>query len=57
MGSMDSALQKAVAWIATEMKANPKADRLALIDQASNRFHLSPLQAEHLYRHLAAPDS
>lgn len=52
---MDSPLKKAIEWIAAETKADPKADRLALIDQASNRFHLSPLQAEHLYRHLAAP--
>ena len=54
MGNMDSALKKAIEWIVSEMKANPKADRLVLIDQAGIRFHLSPLQAEHLYRHLAA---
>jgi hypothetical protein len=54
---MDSVLKKAIEWIASEMKANPKANRLALIDQASTRFHLSPLQAEHLYRHFAAPAS
>ncbi len=57
MGNMDSVLEKAIEWIASEMKANPKANRLALIDQASTRFHLSPLQAEHLYRHFAAPAS
>lgn len=55
MGSMDNALKQAIEWIAAEMKANPKVDRLALIDQASGKFHLSPLQAEHLYRHLAPP--
>jgi hypothetical protein len=57
MGNMDSVLKKAIEWIASEMKANPKANRPALIDQASTRFHLSPLQAEHLYRHFAAPAS
>ena len=57
MGNTDSALKKAIEWIASEMKANPKANRLALIDQASTGFHLSPLQAEHLYRHFAAPAS
>jgi hypothetical protein len=57
MGNTDSALKKVIEWIASEMKANSKADRLALIDQASSRFHLSPLQAEHLYRHFAAPAS
>lgn len=57
MGSTDGALKKAIEWIAAEMNTNPKADRLALIDQASSRFHLTPLQAEHLYRHVAAPVS
>lgn len=57
MGNTDSALKKAIEWIASEMKANSKADRLTLIDQASFRFHLSPLQAEHLYRHFATPAS
>ncbi|MBP1775724.1 MAG: hypothetical protein H6Q86_1730 [candidate division NC10 bacterium] len=57
MGTPDNVLKRALEWIAAESKANPAADRLTLIDQASNRFHLSPLQAEHLYRHLAAPAS
>ena len=57
MGNMDSVLEKAIEWIASGMKANPKANRPALIDRASTRFHLSPLQAEHLYRHFAAPAS
>ncbi len=57
MGSMDSALEKAIEWIAAETKASPKSDRMDLIDQASARFHLSPLQAEHLYRHFAAKGS
>lgn len=55
MGSADNALQKAVAWIAVELKANPKADRMSLIDQACTRFHLSPLQAEQLYSNLGTP--
>jgi hypothetical protein len=57
MGNVDSALKKAIEWIVSEMKVNSKADRVALIDQASLRFHLSPVQAEHLYRHFAAPAS
>lgn len=55
MGTMDGVLKRAIEWIVAEMKANAKADRLTLIDQASSRFHLSPLQAEHLYRQFAAP--
>jgi hypothetical protein len=54
---MDSALKNAIEWIVSEIKTNSQADRLALIDQASLRFHLSPLQAEHLYRHFAAAAS
>jgi hypothetical protein len=57
MGNTDSALKKAIEWIASEMTVNSGANRLALIDQASTRFHLSPLQPEHLYRHFAAPTS
>jgi hypothetical protein len=55
MGNTDSAVKKAIEWIVSEMKMNSKADRAALIDQASLRFHLSPVQAEHRYRHFAAP--
>jgi hypothetical protein len=54
---MDSALKKAIEWIASDMKVNAKANRLVLIDQASTRFYLSPLQAEHLHRHYVAPAS
>jgi hypothetical protein len=43
MANSDSTLQKALEWIAAESRANPKADRLTLIDQASARFHLRPL--------------
>jgi hypothetical protein len=55
MGNTDSTLKKALEWIAAESQANPNADRLTLIDQSSARFHLSPHQAEHLYRHFATP--
>ena len=57
MGNTDSTLKKAFERIAAESEANPKADPLTLVDQVGVRFHLSPLQAEHLYRQFAAPTS
>jgi len=55
MVKLETGVQKAVDWIAGELKANPKSDRSALIDRAGMRFHLTPLQAEYLYRHFARP--
>jgi len=43
-------VKKAVDWIAEQIRQNPAADRSRLIDEASQRFGLSPLQAESLYR-------
>jgi hypothetical protein len=55
---LETGVQKALTWILAELKANPKADRATLIDQAGMRFHLTPLQSETLYRHFAnAPDA
>ena len=54
MGTPDNVLKRAIEWIAAQSNANPTVDRLTLIDQTSARFHLSPLQAEHLYRHFGA---
>ena len=40
---------RAVEWILSQIQGNPNADRLALIDEASTRFSLTPLEAEFLY--------
>jgi hypothetical protein len=56
MLKLETGVQKAVDWIVGELKANPNSDRSTLIDQAGMRFHLTPLQAEYLYRHFARPD-
>jgi hypothetical protein len=42
-----------VKWIDDQLHDNPKADRMKLIDDASRRFDLSPLDTDFLSRHLA----
>jgi len=46
-------IKQAVKWIDEQLIDNPRADRLKLVDQASRRFDLSPLDEEFLLRHLA----
>ena len=46
-------IKRAVKWIDDQLLDNPRADRLKLVDQASRRFDLSPLDEEFLLRHLA----
>jgi hypothetical protein len=50
----DSAITRAVRWIDERLLDDPRADRLRLVDEASRRFDLSPLDTDFLYRHLAA---
>lgn len=45
---MDKSMEDAIRFIGLELKENPDADKSALIDQASVRFDLSPLQTEFL---------
>jgi hypothetical protein len=56
MANLEVNVKKAVDWIAAQLRENPGADRSALVDQASQRFGLSPLQAEFLYRQLRPPE-
>ena len=46
-------IKRAVKWIDDQLLDNPRADRLQLVDQASRRFDLSPLDEKFLLRHLA----
>lgn len=46
-------IKQAVKWIDEQLHDNPKADRVKLIDDASRRFDLTPLDEEFLLRHLA----
>jgi hypothetical protein len=54
MAAGEAPIKQAVNWIDEQLRDNPGADRLRLIDEAARRFDLSPLDAEFLTRHLAS---
>ncbi len=45
---MDSSMENAIRFIAAELKENPGADKNALIDEASRKYDLNPMQTEFL---------
>jgi len=49
----EAPIKQAVKWIDDQLLDNPGADRVKLVDAASRRFDLSPLDADFLFRHLA----
>ncbi len=49
----ESPLKQALKWIDEQLLDRAAKDRLTLVDEASRRFNLSPLDEEFLYRHLA----
>ncbi|HXG16378.1 MAG TPA: hypothetical protein VNK50_09030 [Calidithermus sp.] len=49
----EAPLRQAVKWIDDRLLDDPQADRLKLIDEASRRFDLSPMDQDFLFRHLA----
>jgi hypothetical protein len=53
MSAGEAPIKQAVKWLDDQLVGNPAADRVKLIDEASRRFDLSPLDAEFLLRHLA----
>jgi len=53
MTAGEAPIRQAVKWIDDQLADNPKADRVKLVDEASRRFDLSPLDADFLFRHLA----
>lgn len=48
----ETPIKQAVNWINEHLRDNPKADILKLVDDASKRFDLSPLDSDFLIRHL-----
>ena len=50
----EAPITRAVKWIDDQLMDRPQADRLKLVDEAAQRFDLTPLDTEFLYRHLAA---
>ena len=49
----EAPITQAVKWIDDQLIDNPGEDRVKLVDDASRRFDLSPLDADFLFRHLA----
>jgi hypothetical protein len=49
----EAPIKAAIKWIDEQLRARPDADRIALVDEASRRFDLTPLDADFLVRHLA----
>jgi hypothetical protein len=45
---MDKSMEDVIRYISGELRDNPKADRSKLIDEASQRFDLTPMQTEFL---------
>ena len=53
MAAGEAAIKQAVKWIEDQLHDNPRTDRVKLVDEASRRFDLSPLDEDFLFRHLA----
>ena len=53
MAAGEAPIKQAVKWIDEQLRDNPKADRIKLLDEASRRFDLTPLDSDFLLRHLA----
>ena len=53
MAAGEAPIKQAVTWIDDRLTDEPRADRTKLIDEASRRFDLSPLDTDFLVRHLA----
>jgi len=57
MSMGEAPIKAAVTWIDEQLHDRPDADRLKLVDEASRRFDLTPLDADFLVRHLAQRES
>jgi hypothetical protein len=53
MAAGEAAIKQAVKWIDDQLREDPTASRLRLVEQASQRFDLSPVDTDFLMRHLA----
>jgi hypothetical protein len=53
MASGEAPIKQAVQWIDDQLVDQPEGDRVKLVDEASRRFDLSPLDTDFLFRHLA----
>jgi hypothetical protein len=46
---VDTSLEEAVRFISRELLDNPGTDKSSLIEKASHKFDLNPLQTDFLY--------
>ncbi|OGK99144.1 MAG: hypothetical protein A3E31_07655 [Candidatus Rokubacteria bacterium RIFCSPHIGHO2_12_FULL_73_22] len=53
MAAGEAPITQAVKWIEDQLRDNPGTDRVKLLDEAAQRFDLSPLDADFLLRQLA----
>ena len=53
MPAGEAPIKQAIKWMDEQLHERPAADRLKLVDEASRRFDLSPLDEDFLMRHLA----
>ncbi|MDP2625991.1 MAG: hypothetical protein Q8Q58_03670 [Candidatus Rokubacteria bacterium] len=53
MAAGEAPIKQAITWIDEQVRNNPAADRVTLLDEASRRFDLTPLDADFLLRQLA----
>lgn len=49
----EAPMKQAIKWIDDQLRDDPTADRTKLVDEASRRFDLTPLDADFLWRFLA----
>lgn len=49
----EAPIRQAIKWIDDQLRDDPTADRTTLVDEASRRFDLTPLDADFLWRFLA----
>jgi hypothetical protein len=53
MSAGEAPIKQAVKWIDDHLADDPQSDRVKLVDEASRRFDLSPVDTDFLFRHLA----
>ena len=53
MPAGEAPIKQAVKWIEDQLVDRPQADRVKLVDEASRRFDLTPLDSEFLMRQLS----
>ena len=53
MAQGEAPIKQAMAWIEEKLHEQPGANRVKLVDEASRRVDLTPLDADFLFRHVS----